>query len=291
GWGRGGPGPAAAPGGCRGPSEGSWRWALPRGDAFLYHEPAVTQARPPGRPPELPGAPASPPAAVAIRDAGTGLSTPLQFLKGVGPQRARLLERVALHTVGDALDRFPRRYEDRRELVPFRKLRLGEAQLTGGTVAGLSAPPRGRSRVPLTVLFRDQSGFFSGLWFNQPYLATVFKRGQRVVLYGKVVQGRGRGPLQMQNPEFEIVEEDEEASLHMGRIVPGYGLTEGLTQRPMRSLLHRIVERYASEIADALPEALRRRRDLPPAAEAYRAIHFPDSLEAAEAARRRFVFE
>jgi ATP-dependent DNA helicase RecG len=226
-----------------------------------------------------------------IRGGEAGPGTPLQYLKGVGPQRARLLERIGLHTVTDALDRFPRRYEDRREVVPFRKLRVGEAQPTGGTVVGVSAPPRGRSRVPLTVLFRDQSGFFSGLWFNAPYLAQVFKRGQRVFLYGKVVQGRGRGPLQMQNPEFEIVEDDEEASLHMGRIVPVYGLTEGLTQRPMRSLLHRIVERHAGEVADALPDALRRRRDLPPAAEAYRAIHFPDSLDAAEAARRRFVFE
>jgi ATP-dependent DNA helicase RecG len=251
----------------------------------------VTQARQSGRPPEVLAAPASPSTPVAIRESESGLGMPLQYLKGVGPQRARLLERIGLRTVGDALDRFPRRYEDRREVVPFRKLRIGEAQPTGGTVVGVSAPPRGRSRAPLTVLFRDQSGFFSGLWFNQPYLAQLFKRGQRVFLYGKVVAGRGRGPLQMQNAEFEIVEDDEEASLHMGRIVPVYGLTEGLTQRPTRSLLHRIVERHAREVPDALPEALRQRRDLLPAAEAYRAIHFPDVLEAAEAARRRFVFE
>ncbi len=218
------------------------------------------------------------------------LGAPLQYVKGVGPQRARALERLGLLTVGDALGWFPRRYEDRRELVPFRKLRVGEVQLTAGTVVGASPPPRGRSRAPLQVLFRDQTGFFSGLWFNQPYLAQVFKRGRRVVLYGKVVQ-RPRGPLVMQNPEFEIVEEDEDASLHMGRIVPIYGLTEGLTQRPMRTLLHRVVEGFARHAPEALPEALRRRRGLPPVGDAYTAIHFPDSLEAAEAARRRFVFE
>jgi ATP-dependent DNA helicase RecG len=211
-------------------------------------------------------------------------------MKGVGPQRAQLLERLGLATVRQALDWFPRRYEDRRQLVPFRQLRVGDVRASGGTVVGVSPPPRGRPRIPLTVLFRDQSGFFSGLWFNQPYLAKLFKRGQRVVLYGKVIQ-RARGPLAMQNPEFEIVEDDEDASLHMGRIVPVYGLTEGLPQRPMRTLLHRVVERFGGEVADALPDEVRRRHRLPGAADAYRAIHFPDSLEEAEAARRRFVFE
>ncbi len=251
----------------------------------------MTQARPPGRPPEAVAdrSPAGP--GVPVPAAPPGLDVPLQFLKGVGPQRARLLDRLGLHTVWDALNGLPRRYEDRRHVIPFRKLRVGEVQATGGAVVGVSPPPRGRPRVPLTVLFRDASGFFSGLWFNQPYLAQVFKRGQRVFLYGKVVQGRGRGPLTMQNPEFEIVEDDEEASLHVGRIVPVYGLTEGLTQRPMRALLHRVVERYAGEAPDPLPEEVCRRRGLVPAAEAYRVIHFPDSLDAAEAARRRFVFE
>jgi ATP-dependent DNA helicase RecG len=254
---------------------------------------AVRQARQPARPPESPADRASPapPRPSMVPQLAAGLATPLQYVKGVGPQRARLLERLGLATVWDALNWFPRRYEDRRQLVPFRKLRIGEMQATGGVVVGVSPPPRGRSRVPMTVLFRDESGFFSGLWFNQPYLLQVFKRGQRVVLYGKVVPARGKGPLTMQNPEFEVVEEDEEASLHMGRIVPAYGLTEGLTQRPMRSLLHRVVERYAAEAPEPLPEALRRRRELPPSADAFRAIHFPDSLEVAEAARRRFVFE
>ncbi len=256
---------------------------------------AVTQARPPARSPAAaasrpaPAPPVAPPTTPA--PSREGLDLPLQYVKGVGPQRARLLDRLGLRTVADALDWFPRRYEDRRDVVPFRELRPGEVRATGGTVVGVSAPPRGRSRAPLSVLFGDRAGFFSAIWFNQPYLAQVFKRGQRVFLFGKVVVGRNRGLLQMQNPEFEIVEEDEEASLHMGRIVPVYGLTEGLTQRPMRSLLHRVVDRFAGAAPEPLPDAVRRRVGVGPVAEAYRAIHFPESLDAAEAARRRFVFE
>jgi ATP-dependent DNA helicase RecG len=243
----------------------------------------VTQARSPDRPP-VPAAlpPTSPPR----------LDAPLQYVKGVGPHRAALLERLGLVTVGDALNQFPRRYEDRREFVPFRSLRPGPPQATSGTVWQVAPPPRGRSRIPLKVGFRDPSGFLVALWFNQPYLAQVFKRGQRVVLFGRVLPGaRGSRVFEMRQPEFEIVEDDGDGTLHMGRIVPVYPLTEGLSQRGVRALLHRIVNEATAELPESLPDALRQRRGLPGALDAYRAIHFPESLEAAEAARRRFVFE
>jgi ATP-dependent DNA helicase RecG len=243
----------------------------------------VTQARPSDPPPGLTGpSPPLPPR----------LDAPLQYLKGVGPHRAALFERLGLVTLEDALNWFPRRYEDRREFVPFRKLRPGEAQATTGTVWSVTPAPRGRTRSPVTVAFRDPSGFLVAVWFNQSYLAQVFRRGQRVILFGKVLPGdRGGSLLEMRQPEFEILEEDEDGSLHMGRIVPVYSLTEGLTQRPVRALVHRIVEQCAGATPESLPEALRRRRGLIGVAEAYRAIHFPESLASAEAARRRFVFE
>ena len=77
----------------------------------------------------------------------------------------------------------------------------------------------------------------------------------------------------------------------MGRVVPVYPLTEGLFQRPLRSLLHRLVEAHAGETPDILPDELRRRRNLLPAAAAYRSVHFPEQLDDVEAARRRFAFE
>ncbi|MGH2659466.1 MAG: ATP-dependent DNA helicase RecG [Actinomycetota bacterium] len=220
--------------------------------------------------------------------APVGLEAPLQYLKGVGPHRAALLERRGLVTVRDALNFFPRQYEDRREFVPFRKLRMGDVQATTGTVWSLTPPLRGRPKIPLRVTFRDESGFLLALWFNQPYLAQVFKRGQRVILYGKV-QSVGKVPEMLQ-PEFEVLE-DEDDSLHMGRIVPVYPLTEGLTQRSLRGLLHRVVEQFAGQVPESLPDSLRGRHGVPGVTEAYRHIHFPESLEAAEAARRRLVFE
>ncbi len=223
-------------------------------------------------------------------ETGRGLQAPLQYLKGVGPKRARLLARLGLETVEDALYCFPRRYEDRSRLVPFGRLREGEVQGSAGTVVGVSPPPRGGGKGPLQVLFRDGSGFLTAVWFNQPYLAQTFRRGQRVILYGKVTYYRN-GPLQMQHPDFEIVEDGDEESLHMGRLVPIYPLTEGLTQRPIRSLLHRVVEEHADRVTDPLPPEVLGRRGLVPLAPALRAVHFPDTPEAAEAARRRLAFE
>jgi ATP-dependent DNA helicase RecG len=224
-----------------------------------------------------------------VAGAPAGLDTPLQYLKGVGPQRARSLERLGLSTVRDALNHFPRDYQDRREFVPFHKLPLGASAVVEGTVFGVAPPPRG-SRAPVHVTFRDRSGYFTALWFGRGYLAQLFKRDQRVVLYGKKALARDRRVV-LEGPDFEIVEEDELASIHMGRVVPIYALTEGLFQRAMRKLLHQIVEAHAEQVPEVLPDELRRRRDLLPAAAAYRAVHFPAEPEDVEAARRRFAFE
>jgi ATP-dependent DNA helicase RecG len=221
--------------------------------------------------------------------APTDLDTPLQYLKGVGPQRARLLERLGLRTVRDALNHFPRDYQDRRQFVPFHALPVGQAGVVEGTVFGVAPPPRG-SRAPVQVTFRDRMGYFTAVWFGRSYLAQVFKRDQRVVLYGKKALAKDRRVV-LEGPDFEIVEEDELASIHMGRVVPVYALTEGLFQRPMRSFLYGVVEGHADRVPEVLPDELRRRRELLPVAAAYRAVHFPERPDDVTAARRRFAFE
>ena len=111
-----------------------------------------------------------------------------------------------------------------------------------------------------------------------------------MVLYGKKALAKDRR-IVLDNPEFEPVGDDELASIHMGRVVPVYPLTEGLFQKSMRQLQHGIVEAHAEHAPDILPEEFRRRRSLIPVAEAYRAVHFPGTLEDVEEARRRFAFE
>jgi ATP-dependent DNA helicase RecG len=226
----------------------------------------------------------------APADTSRALSTPLQYVKGVGPQRAKLLAKVGLGTVADAVFYLPARHEDRTHLLSFRSLTPGEGCTATGVVAGVSPAPRGRPRVPLQVLLKDGTGFLNAVWFNQPYLERVFKRGQRLIVHGKV-QRYGSGPLQMQVKDYEVVDEGEDDTIHAGRLVPVYGLTRGLTQRPMRALMRRLVDGYVDLVPESLPASLRTRRDLEPLVAALRAGHFPDDESELSAARRRLIYD
>ncbi len=220
-----------------------------------------------------------------------GAQTALADLPGIGPQRAKLLAKLDLVTIEDALVRhLPLRHEDRSQVIPLGRITVGEARTCAGTIAGISPPPRGRGRMPLVVTIRDASGFLNCAWFNQPYLARVLKRGQRLIVHGKV-QPYGRGPLQMLVKDFEVVEDGEDEPLHAGRLVPVYPLTEGLTQRPLRRLMKRLVDGWADRLEDPLPDRVRAARGLVALPQAIAAAHFPESEGEQGAARRRLVFD
>jgi ATP-dependent DNA helicase RecG len=221
------------------------------------------------------------------------LDTPLQFVKGVGPQRAKLYEKLGLETVGDALLHLPRRHEDRSELTPLGRLAVGPAPRTcAGTVAGVSPPPRGRPQVPLFVTLRDATGFLRAVWFGQPYLARVFRRGQRLIVHGKIQPpNRGSGALEMRVDDYEIVEDAEDETLHTGRLVPVYPSTAGLQQRPLRALMKRLVDTHAASVPEPLPAAVLARRQLLPLGEALRVGHFPATEAERAAGMRRLVFD
>ena len=153
-----------------------------------------------------------------------GLAAPLQYLKGIGPQRAKLLAKLGLEKVEDALFFLPARHEDRSQLTLFRGLRVGDLVTTTGTVACISPPPRGRPSVPLRLTLRDSTGYLNAVWFNQPYLGRVFRRGQRLIVHGKVqAPYRHSGPLELHVKDYEVVEEADDETLHTGRLVPVYG--------------------------------------------------------------------
>ncbi|HEX6082726.1 MAG TPA: ATP-dependent DNA helicase RecG [Methylomirabilota bacterium] len=226
------------------------------------------------------------------------LATPLQFVKGIGPQRAKLLGNLGLRTVEDALYYLPTRHEDRSQLTPLRSLKPNDVTTVSGIVRAVSPPPRGRPRMPLSVLLGDGTGFLTCVWFGQGYLERLFRRGQRLIVHGKAQRYRS-GPLQMQVKDFEIVEDESgegaaepgDETLHTGRLVPVYGLTRGLTARPMRRLMKRLVDGYVDGLEDPLPDALRARHHLEVLSVALRGGHFPKAEADYAAARRRLVYD
>jgi ATP-dependent DNA helicase RecG len=225
-----------------------------------------------------------PPAAPA-----TGLATALQYVKGVGPQRAKLLARKDLATVEDALFFIPIRHEDRTRLTPLAAIQPGQVVTCAGTLAGVSPPPPGRTRAPLVLLLRDASGFGTATLFGRGYLTRVLQRGQKLILHGRGARYRDKVTLQVQ--DWELVESGDDEPIHAGALVPVYSTTEGLPQRALRSLMWRLVEAFAGDVPETLSEAVRRRRNVVALPDALRGAHFPANQAALEAAHRRLAYE
>jgi ATP-dependent DNA helicase RecG len=226
------------------------------------------------------------------------LSTPLQFLKGVGPRRAADLQHAGLVTLEDLLYRFPLRYEDRSRLQPISSLKPGQIAAVSGRilVSGLRSTRRPGFKI-FEAAIDDGSGSLRAVWLNQPYLKDIFMRGQHVVLYG-LVEMRGSVSLQITNPQFEILDDEEGETIHTGRIVPVYEKAGTVTPKMQRRLVYDVLQKLPTELPDPLPEDVRLRLRMPSRYAALMATHFPpadvpiESLNAfATAAQRRLIFE
>ena len=226
------------------------------------------------------------------------LATPLQFLKGVGPRRAADLERVGLRTVEDLLYRFPIRYEDRSRLQPIASLKPGTAASISGRIiaCGLRSTRRPGFKI-FEAAIDDGSKSIRAVWLNQPYLKDIFVRGQQVVLYGPV-EMYGGGALQLQNPQFEILDDEDAELIHTGRIVPVYEKTGSVTPKMQRRLVFEALQKLPADLPDPLPDEVRLRLQLPARAAALHATHFPPADAAVEALNRfatrpqqRLIFE
>src|SRR4029450_2462822 len=149
------------------------------------------------------GAPAAP---------ATGLATPLQYVKGVGPQRGKLLAKKDLATVEDALFFIPIRHEDRTRLTPLSAIQPGQIVTCTGTIAGISPPPPGRTRAPLVLLLRDASGYGTATLFGRGWLTRVLQGGHRPLLHGRGARFKDKVTLQVQ--DWELVESDDDEPIH-----------------------------------------------------------------------------
>jgi len=220
--------------------------------------------------------------------APVGLGTPLQYVKGVGPHRAKQLEKKGLVTVADALFHLPLRHEDRTRFTPLASIRPGETVTCAGVITGISAPPP-RTRKPLVLLLRDESGWGTATIFGRPWIARAVSRGQRLIVHGRGSRYGDKTTLQVQ--EWETVEAADDAPIHAGALVPVYSTTEGLPQQTLRALLWRLVEAHAADVEETLPDAVRARRGLQPLADALRGAHFPATEGERVAAVRRLAFD
>jgi len=224
------------------------------------------------------------------------IDAPVQYVRGVGPKRAEMFERLGVRTVRDLLYYFPRKYHDRRNLVHIKDAKPGTNAMMVGDVLRVNLRRKGRGKGVLTVVVQDETGQIRAVWYNQNYLADRFESGDTLLLWGAVREYTGAGiPLEMVNPGFEHIGADEHGGTaltdEMSRLMPVYPLTDGLSQGRLRPIVRAALDDYAAALPEILPEALRARHGLPTITEVLEQAHFPDSVEAKAEAKRRLVYE
>ncbi|MEE9499675.1 MAG: ATP-dependent DNA helicase RecG [Candidatus Omnitrophota bacterium] len=211
----------------------------------------------------------------------------VRYLKGVGPKRVELLNKLGINTVEDLLYYLPARYEDRSNFTLIKDLKIGEYQAVKGNVLTLGGHITKRRTSVFQIALGDKTGVIYCVWFNQPFLKKFFKKGQELILYGKVEK---YGKLQINHPEYEVVRPGAD-SVNIGRIAPIYSLTQDVSQRYLRFLAAGAIERFLFSANERLPAYIRARRHLADIRFAIRNIHFPASFGNLDKAYKRIVFE
>jgi ATP-dependent DNA helicase RecG len=218
---------------------------------------------------------------------------PIQFVKGVGPRRARLLEKLGVRTLEDAFWFLPWRYENRLEVLPIGNLLPGMKATIKGTVQKLWVKTTFRRRlVVVTISVRDETGLIECVFFNQPYLEKTFIPGVPLLLTGSVLSNSsGSSPLTMRGPDYEILDEEELHDRGGGRIVPVYHETNGLSSKQIRRIMRSIFDHYAGHLQEMLPTDLRTQLGVPTLPEALPVLHFPNQERSVEVLNQQITPE
>jgi len=233
------------------------------------------------------------------------LAQSLQYLKGVGPQRAELLKRLLLENICDLLHFFPVSHKDRASITPCRQVRPGEEVNVRARVVEVRGERFRGGKEKIIALLSDESGELRAGWWSV-WVADKLTPGKWGFFSGKIGEWNDRPELG--NAEFELLtDEDAKGSKNpnFGRIVPTYSLrprqrrpdgTEApevkLSQPVLRKMVWQVLSTQAPEqLADDLPESVREQRGLMSRAQAVRQMHFPDTLGDLEQARRRLAYE
>ncbi len=217
----------------------------------------------------------------------------VKYVKGVGPKIAQKLSKIGIMSVRDLLFHFPIRYEDRRKVSMISDLSAGKDALIKARALHITASKSWRRKMHIIrAVLSDNTGSVYGLWFNQPFIEDMLKKGGELFFYGKVVLDKGH--LQMVSAEVEDVRPG--ISLNVGRIVPVYSLGslhgKGITQRKMRQIVFNALEKAKDMRDDFIQWA---RPHLPKnflsRYSSFYNMHFPSDYKAYELARKRFIFE
>ncbi|MBX9572456.1 MAG: ATP-dependent DNA helicase RecG [Candidatus Obscuribacterales bacterium] len=232
-------------------------------------------------------------------------SVNVQYVKGVGPKMAELLARLDIHTAEDLIRHYPRQHLDFQHHMPIRNVRPGEDVTIFGTIKSVGAFQSKKGNISIvSILINDGTGSITVSKFiggkSNKYLLDRYKnsypKGAQVMASGRAERDSYGNRLQLKNAELEILgnlagADEEIDSLHAGRLVPVYPLTDGLSLRVLRSIIHSALETHVSVLNDPLPPYILEQSGLLDLQSALWGIHFPENEDQKEAARKRLVFD
>ena len=214
------------------------------------------------------------------------LSKEIKYVKGVGPNRATLLNRLGIYTLEDLITYYPRTHEDRS--IPKKIIDLlhgEEALIEAMPVSRISEIRIRRNFTMYKLIVRDDTGTCQITWYNQSYLKNMFKVGEKYKFFGKV--NKKFNKTDMISPVFD----GEGISKNTGKIIPIYPTTYNLPQNTLRKIIENGLSEIDEKLGETLPEYLLTKYKLCDLNTAIKQIHFPDSFEKFNIARKRLVFE
>ncbi|MCK9216790.1 MAG: ATP-dependent DNA helicase RecG [Firmicutes bacterium] len=211
----------------------------------------------------------------------------VQVLKGIGPQKAKLLANLSIYTIGDILYYFPKEYKDKSALVKIKDIKSGYTYSFIGIIK--SKPIETRSRKGLLItryLVYDDTDEIEIVFYNNRFAKSLFKPGDEIVFFGKSVFMNNK--LLVEVPEYEKLNNN---NIHSMRIVPEYSLTKGISHKEMRNIVYKALSFVNNKLADIFPDDLRKRYSLAEINYSINNIHFPETFFDLESSKKRLKFE
>ena len=213
------------------------------------------------------------------------LEKDVKYIKGVGPNRVQLLNKLGVFTLKDLITYYPRTYEDRSKPKNIAECIDGEEVLIEAYASGRVSDVRLRGKTMQKLVIRDETGVATAVWFNQSYLKNKFEQGKKYTFYGKVNNTFGR--ITINSPVFD----EEGKTSNTGKIIPIYPLTFKLSQNMIRKIMENAIKEVEGKLEETLPEYILKEYHLEGINEATKNIHFPKEFKDFNTARNRLAFE
>lgn len=221
-----------------------------------------------------------------LYDKAMGIESPVRYLKGVGEKRAEEFAKKGIHTVEDLLYFFPRSHEDRSKIKNIGECVEGETVCIKAKVYNSPIDRYVRRNMLISSMqVFDDSGMINLVWYNNKYVKNNFREGEEYIFFGKISRSK-QGRLQMTAPVFEKLGSER----FMGKIIPLYPLTRGLSQKVVQSTME-LALKEAGKLEEYLPSDIRKHFKIAEINFSMQNIHFPTDLQSYNIARERFVFE